>query len=108
MIRQYYVRSTFVFNSPMILIMGGERSSTTRMRLAGKICCFCSCHLDTLLWQPPEERACHEFGVEMIRRGNGFRDLACRQAVEHAIVAGRGNIDQLLTPEQYAKLAKLS
>ena len=44
--------------------------------------------------------------IEMIRRGNGFRDLACRQAVEHAIAAGRGNIDLLLTPEQYAKLAK--
>jgi hypothetical protein len=30
----------------------------------------------------------------MIRRGNGFRELACRQAV-----------DLLLTPEQFAKLA---
>lgn len=44
--------------------------------------------------------------VEMIRRGNGFRDLSCRQAVEHALAAGHGNIDLLLTPEQYAKLAK--
>jgi hypothetical protein len=26
--------------------MGGERSSTTRMRLAGKICCFCGRYLD--------------------------------------------------------------
>jgi hypothetical protein len=135
------------------LTMGGERSSTTRMRLAGKVCCFCGRHLDALLWQPPGERACDKCQaertptpklrrihmsfvlrgrwycifmeedlctlaapgrtftnvdnmVEMIRRGNGFRDLACRQAVEQAIAAGRGNIDLLLTPEQYAKLAK--
>jgi hypothetical protein len=44
--------------------------------------------------------------VEMIRRGNGFRDLASKQAVEHAIMAGRGNVDLLLTPEQYARLAR--
>ena len=42
--------------------------------------------------------------VEMIRRGNGFRDLASRQAVEHAITTGRGNVDLLLTPEQYERL----
>lgn len=42
--------------------------------------------------------------IEMIRRGNGFRDLASRQAVEQAILAGRGNVDLLLTPEQYARL----
>src|SRR5258708_3295322 len=113
--------------------MGGERSSTTRMRLAGKICCLCGRHLDAMLWQPPGERVCEaceakrspapqfrrihmsfvlrdrwhctfteedlrtkaapsrtftspEIMIEMIRRGNGFRDLACRQAVEHAIL----------------------
>lgn len=38
-----------------------------------------------------------------IRRGNGFRDLACRQA-DLAIQAGRGNFDLLLIPEQFAKL----
>ena len=27
--------------------------------------------------------------VEMIRRGNGLRDLASKQAVEHAIMTGR-------------------
>jgi hypothetical protein len=42
--------------------------------------------------------------LEMIRRGNGFRDLACRQAVDLAIQAGRGNVDLLLTTEQFAKL----
>ena len=36
--------------------MGGERSSTTRMRLAGKICCFCGRYLDVTLWQPPGDR----------------------------------------------------
>lgn len=42
--------------------------------------------------------------VEMIRRGNGFRDLASRQAVEQAVLAGRGNVALWLTPEQYARL----
>ena len=131
--------------------MGGERSSTTRMRLAGKICCLCGRHLDAMLWQPPGERVCNsceakrsptpklhrihmsfvlherwhctflaedlrttiapartfstsDSMLEMIRRGNGFRDLACRQAVDLAIQAGRGNVDLLLTPEQFAKL----
>jgi hypothetical protein len=42
--------------------------------------------------------------IEMIRRGNGFRDLASKQAVEHAIMAGRGNVDLLLTSEQYERL----
>jgi hypothetical protein len=132
--------------------MGGERASKTRMRLAGKICCFCGRHLDAMLWQPPGERTCDTCAaqrapapklhrihmsfvprdrwyctfteqdlrtpaasarsfadpdnmVQMIRRGNGFRDLASKQAVEHAIIAGRGNVDLLLTDVQYAKLA---
>lgn len=131
--------------------MGGERASTTRMRLAGKICCFCGRHLDVLLWQPQGEKACDRCGaernqtptphriymsfarrdqwyctfleedlrtsaarprtftdpdamVEMIRRGNGFRDLASRQAVEQAVLVGRGNVALWLTPEQYARL----
>jgi len=44
--------------------------------------------------------------VEKIRRGNGFRDLASRQAVEGAIRSGRGNVDLLLTEDQYNKLAR--
>ena len=36
--------------------------------------------------------------VEMIRRGKGICDLASEQAVEHAIMTGRGNADLLLTP----------
>jgi hypothetical protein len=35
----------------LLLGRGGERSSTTRMRLAGKICCFCGRYLDAMLWQ---------------------------------------------------------
>jgi hypothetical protein len=42
--------------------------------------------------------------VEMIRRCNGIRDFASNQAVEHAIMAGRGNVDLLLTPKQYERL----
>jgi hypothetical protein len=45
-------------------VMGGERASTTRMRAAGKICCFCGRHLDVLLWQPPGERACDKCSAE--------------------------------------------
>ena len=44
--------------------------------------------------------------VEMIRRENGLRALASKQAVEHAIRSGRGNEDLLLTDEQYRKLAR--
>ena len=42
--------------------------------------------------------------VEMIRRGNGLRDLASKQTVEDAIMTDRGNVDLLLTPEQYERL----
>ena len=41
--------------------------------------------------------------IEMIRRGNGFRDLDSKRAVEHAIMTGPGNVDLLLTPEQYER-----
>jgi hypothetical protein len=44
--------------------------------------------------------------VEMIRRGNGFRDLASKQAVEHAVMTGRGNVDLLRVPEKYERLAE--
>jgi hypothetical protein len=43
--------------------------------------------------------------VEMIRRGNGFKDLASKQAIEHAMRSGRGNVDLLLNEDQYNKLA---
>ena len=53
---------------------------------------------------PPRTFTNPDTKVEMIRRGNGFRDLASKQAVEHAIMTGRGNVDLLLTPEQYERL----
>ena len=53
---------------------------------------------------PPRTFTNSDKMVEMIRRGNGFRDLASKQAVEHAIMTGRGNVDLLLTPEQYERL----
>jgi hypothetical protein len=43
--------------------------------------------------------------LEMIRRGNGFRDLACRQAVDLAIQSGRGNVDLLLPTDNIIYLA---
>ena len=42
--------------------------------------------------------------ADMIRRGNGLRDLASKQAVEHAIMTGHGNVDLLLMPDQYGRL----
>jgi hypothetical protein len=44
--------------------------------------------------------------VEMIRRGNGLGDCASKQAVEHAIITGRGDVDLLLTSEQYERLVE--
>lgn len=44
--------------------------------------------------------------VEMIRRGNGFKDLASKQAVEHALQSGHGNVALLLTDDQYDKLVR--
>jgi hypothetical protein len=41
--------------------MGGERSSTTRQRLAGKICARCSRSIDAGAW-PGEERLCNRCG----------------------------------------------
>lgn len=53
---------------------------------------------------PPRFFTSSDTMTEMIRRGNGFRDLASRQAVEQGILAGRGNVDLWLTPEQYQRL----
>ena len=50
----------FAFYS--LIVRYGRRTilnnSTTRMRLAGKICYFCGRYLNATLWQPPGERAC--------------------------------------------------
>src|ERR1017187_2302040 len=39
-------------------LMDGERASTTRMRLAGKICCACKVSLPPEPNQKPGERCC--------------------------------------------------
>jgi hypothetical protein len=81
-----------------------------------------------MLWQPPGERACDSCAAQRapapkLRRIHmSFvlrkqwlctfmeEDLrtkaapASKQAVEHAIMAGRGNVDLLLTQEQYERL----
>jgi hypothetical protein len=44
--------------------------------------------------------------VEMIRRSKGICDLASKQAVQPAIIIGRGNVALLLTPEQYERLVR--
>jgi hypothetical protein len=42
--------------------------------------------------------------VALIERGGGFKDLAERQAFDHAIEMGRGGVFLSLTEEQYEKL----
>lgn len=42
--------------------------------------------------------------IELIQRGNGIKDLAARQAVEHAVDKGRGGTYLMLNAEQYEKL----
>ena len=54
---------------------------------------------------PPRSFTNPDNMVEMIRHGNGLRDLVPKQAVEHAIMTGRGKVDLLLTPERYERLA---
>jgi hypothetical protein len=39
----------FLLFFAFLLGIGGERSLTTRMRLAGKICCFCGRYLGATL-----------------------------------------------------------
>jgi hypothetical protein len=52
LVKSNYIISPFI---RLLLGMGGERSSKTRLRLAGKICCFCGRYLDRTLWQAPGE-----------------------------------------------------
>jgi len=42
--------------------------------------------------------------VELVERGGGFKDLAERQAFDHALAIGRGGVYLSLTDEQYAAL----
>jgi hypothetical protein len=44
--------------------------------------------------------------VELIRRAGGLKDLAAKQAVDHAIENGRGGLYLSLTADQYAKLGR--
>jgi hypothetical protein len=43
---------------------------------------------------------------ELVERGGGVKDLAERQALDHAIEIGRGGVHLSLTEEQYEKLKK--
>src|ERR1039457_5684346 len=49
-----HIHITFAYYSPM----GGERASTTRMRLSGQICCACKVSLPPEPNQRPGERYC--------------------------------------------------
>jgi len=51
----------------------------------------------------------YSFAIEdkiagLARCGGGLKCLADIQALEHGLRGGRGNVDLLLTPEQYRKL----
>jgi hypothetical protein len=59
---QYRLRLIFAYD----VGMGGERSSSTRMRLAGKVCCWCRRPLEPPY--PGRERACERCGGERTRR----------------------------------------
>lgn len=51
-----YLWMTFALYSLTISTMGGERQATTRMRMVGKICCFCHSSLPPPY--PGKERVC--------------------------------------------------
>ena len=42
--------------------------------------------------------------VDMAGRGNAFKDLAAKQAMDYALNMGRGSVWLYLSDEQYAKL----
>jgi len=44
--------------------------------------------------------------VELVERGGGFTDQESRQALDQAIVTGRGGVFLSLTEEQYARLRR--
>lgn len=44
--------------------------------------------------------------IEMAQRGQGLKDLADKQALEHGIAGGRGAINLHLTPGQYESLKR--
>ena len=52
--RSCHIHTGFAYYSPM----GGERASTSRMRLSGQICCACKNPLAPLPNQKPGERYC--------------------------------------------------
>ncbi|HEV2711418.1 MAG TPA: hypothetical protein VGU67_14475 [Edaphobacter sp.] len=42
--------------------------------------------------------------LDMLKRGDGLKDLADRQALENGMKNGRGRATMRLNPEQYRKL----
>jgi hypothetical protein len=44
--------------------------------------------------------------IEMAERGGALKGLAAKQAIEYAIATGRGSVNLMLTPAQYAALKR--
>jgi hypothetical protein len=83
--------SIFAYSSPM----GGERVSTTRQRLAGKICAICSNTIDLGMW-PGGERRCDKCaGIRKVYMTYFHRDGWSVQFLEPDLKTPVGRIRQL-------------
>jgi hypothetical protein len=104
----------FALYSPLISSMSGERQATTRMRMVGKICCFCLSRLPPPY--PGKERVCarcqsHRSTFadpakieELVSRTAKPMLLEDRQLLENGLRSGAGAIVIFLTDHQYRKL----
>jgi hypothetical protein len=96
----------FASYSPILLVMateGRHRVYIAFMVCRGWHCQFLEADLKTslprtLTFAKPDKI------IELVERGGGFKDLAERQAMDHAIAMGRGGVYLNLTDEQYRKL----
>jgi hypothetical protein len=75
--------------------MGGERSSTTRMRESGQICCACKKFLDRLPWSG----------------GERYCDICAQQRTRHSVYMYFMNVSggwfcQFLEPDLKTSLAR--
>lgn len=69
-------------------------------------CHFLEADLKTPIARPLNFDLDHKL-IEMAKRGQGLKDLADKQALDHGIASGRGAINLHLTPEQYEALKRI-
>src|ERR1700677_1530183 len=75
--------------------MGGERQSTSRQRLAGKICAICSLPLDLGNWPGGERRCDRCAGIHKVYMTYMLRDGWSVQFLEPDLKTPVGRIRQL-------------